>query len=70
MKIKLHRYRQITDIETIEEAIEIAKTLSGGDFGLITITFDSETEREEFDEKYEIDIDNQGEWRFYNNEHN
>lgn len=62
MQLELHKHRIITPIATIEEAIEIAKTLCGGDFGLIVVTFDSPKERGEFRDKYKIN--NQGEWRF------
>jgi hypothetical protein len=68
MKIELHKYRKVTNIDTVDKAIEIAKTLEGGDLGIIIITFNSEDEEEEFDKKY--DIDNQGEWRFNIREHN
>ena len=62
MEIMLHKYRIHTPIETIEKAIEISKTLAGGDFGLLTVTFDSVAERKEFREKYKLR--NNGEWTF------
>jgi len=62
MLIELLKHRKDTKIETIEEAIKIAKTLAGGDFGIIVVTFDSVAERKEFKEKHKIV--SQGEWRF------
>jgi len=62
MEIMLHKYRNSTQIKTVDEAIEISRTLSGGDYGLIIIIFDNVQERRTFRKKYKIY--NHGEWRF------
>ena len=58
----LHKYRISTPIETVDKAIEISRSLACGDFGIITVTFDSVEERKEFRKNYRIF--NKGEWRF------
>jgi len=62
MRLELHKYRMITPIATVEEAIEISKTLCGGDFGIINIIFDNKAERAEFRKNNKIK--NNGEFRF------